>query len=127
MKSSTPIWLSSCRIGIDAAGNRNALVAGATQPTSEGPSSTPAAISPMTGGCPTRLASAPIARAASMMTISWRSSRASGCCTLADICARGPADGPAARIPGRPDGGYHIVPSWISPATASSAATRANA
>jgi hypothetical protein len=54
MKSTRPIWLRPCKAGRLAAGKRRPYQDGAIQPRNEGPSNSPAMISPITGGCPSR-------------------------------------------------------------------------
>ncbi len=49
-KSINPIWLKNCRLPTDCGGKRNAVQPGKYTPASEGPSSMPAAISPITAG-----------------------------------------------------------------------------
>ena len=68
MNRSSPTWLSSWRFDSETAGKRNPNTSGTSDPSSEGPSSTPAAISPMTACWPIRENSAPISRATARMT-----------------------------------------------------------
>ena len=56
MNSATPTCPSTLSAGSDAAGKSSADTPGATQPSSEGPSMSPATISAMTGGWPSHRA-----------------------------------------------------------------------
>ncbi len=56
MNSAMPNCPSTLSAGSDAAGKSSADTPGATQPSSEGPSMSPATISAMTGGWPSRRA-----------------------------------------------------------------------
>src|SRR5690606_17802999 len=60
--------------GSDASGNTAACACGHQAPNTSGPSSRPAAISPITGGCPTWRSTAPQALAAASTRTSCRSS-----------------------------------------------------
>jgi len=59
----------------DSAGNNAPCTSGASWPSNDGPSNTPATISPTTCGCPMRLAASPTSRHAAKMTNIWRKKR----------------------------------------------------
>src|SRR6202040_1150226 len=63
---------------IESLGNTKLNASGHTHPRSDGPSRIPAAISPITGGCPNRANSAPTVRVATIMTITLSKSRLKG-------------------------------------------------
>src|SRR5262245_7783758 len=62
MKTSSPSWLSVLSPPRLVGGKSQVDTAGAIHPSSDGPSATPASISPTTRGCPTRDSSAPASR-----------------------------------------------------------------
>ena len=70
MYSTTPTWLNRRKIGMEDAGNNNVWLAGQNSPSSEGPSTMPANISPMTDGWPILPNSQPTIRVAPTMTTS---------------------------------------------------------
>ena len=80
MNRINPIWLSVPSAGSEAGGNRNAPAAGHDQPSTEGPSTMPAAISTTTRGCPKGRKALPIRRVKPMITTICMSSRISGSC-----------------------------------------------
>ena len=50
INKSNPIWLNCCNVPIDSFGKTKPKVVGNSAPTSEGPSTMPAIISPITAG-----------------------------------------------------------------------------
>ncbi len=91
MNRHTPTWLSRRSVPSESGGNTAANRSGASRPNSDGPSTTPAAISPTTPGCPNRMNSRLISREATRMTNSCRNRRASGLWKLARNSAVNPA------------------------------------
>jgi hypothetical protein len=65
---------------MEEAGKRNCMASGASQPSNEGPRKIPAAISPITAGCPIRLKRLPSSLAAVITTAICSNSIVSGCC-----------------------------------------------
>src|SRR4030095_15667494 len=82
MNNTTPNWLSTPSVVIEVEGKRNAAAEGHIQPKTEGPSTMPATISPITGGCPIRRKIAPNTFATTMMTNSCRRRMLSGLLAL---------------------------------------------
>ena len=78
MKSTTPIWLSRLSVPIEAGGKRKAIVCGESKPSTDGPNTIPATISPITGGWPILRKSAANSLAATMITIICSSKMLSG-------------------------------------------------
>lgn len=68
MKSTTPIVARPDSGGRVLAANNAVCRSGSQAPNAIGPSNSPAAISPMTGGCPMRCNNAPHRRAAPRIT-----------------------------------------------------------
>ncbi len=78
MNRITPTWLSMRNTPNEDAGNRNADAPGKNVPTTDGPRTIPAIISPMTAGCPNLTKIAPKILASRMIRINWTSSKLSG-------------------------------------------------
>jgi hypothetical protein len=78
MNSTRPIWLSVFSDGSVFGEKSAANVDGISQPKHEGPSTSPAAISPITAGCLNATNSHRIVRDSTRMTANWikRSTRA---------------------------------------------------
>ena len=84
IKRISPIWLKNCKFPSDSFGNNMLEYSGKYMPTSDGPSTIPAIISPMTLGWPIFLNSQPKKRATKIMVIICANKIASGwprlCC-----------------------------------------------
>ena len=70
MYSTSPTWATTNRVPIVSLGNAPSWSPGARSPKSDGPSSTPAIISPTTWGWPIRLAARPTTRTAPRISAS---------------------------------------------------------
>ncbi len=77
-----PIWLRNCRFPKDSTGKSAAENSGKYIPKSEGPSTMPAAISPITVGCPILVKIQPKTLTTIMITTICASKTASGCSKL---------------------------------------------
>ena len=78
MNRQTPIWLSNCKVPNECAGKIKLNAWGHSQPSKDGPSKMPAAISPMTAGCPNLRNIAPTVRVAARMTMNCSKRRLRG-------------------------------------------------
>jgi hypothetical protein len=82
----SPNWLMIAKVGPTLASKIRLWRPGKTRPSRDGPSISPAAISPQTTGCPKRCNQVPDARAAQMMTTNWAM-------TMSRILSMGKLDG----------------------------------
>ena len=130
MKRQTPTWLRSRSTPSEGSGKTAANASGISQPKSDGPSRTPAAISPTTDGWPRRTKSFPTSRAAAMITSSCSRSRLSGSLKPVPIAecsapAAGVEPGAAVWTVCAPPGAGSDAPEWSTSAIAANAPSSA--